>query len=97
RRSQNRPESHPVCARIHCAFRRNVPDCTGMLALQAVTPRALAERLPAITLAEARKAVAQVHRGEPVHPTSALRRVAADAIRAAGHVPELTVVAEAAS
>lgn len=68
-----------------------------MLALQAVTPETLAAHLPAITLAEARKIVAQVHRGEPVRATSAIRRVAAEAVRAAGQVPELTVVAESAS
>ncbi len=50
-----------------------------------------------ITLAEARKVVAQVHRGEPVHATSAIRRVAADAVRAHGTVPSLELVAESPS
>ncbi len=68
-----------------------------MLALQAMTPRQLVEAVPAITLAEARKLVAQVHRGEPVAATSAIRRVSAQAVRAIGHVPELAVVAETAS
>lgn len=68
-----------------------------MLALQAVTPAALAAAVPAITLAEARKLVAMVHRDEPVAASSAVRRVAAEAVRAAGHVPTLTVVERAAS
>jgi len=67
------------------------------LALQAVTPAQLAEAVPEVTLAEARKIVAQVHRGEPVAASSAVRRTAAEAVRAAGHVPALEVVTEAAS
>jgi 23S rRNA (adenine2503-C2)-methyltransferase len=68
-----------------------------MLALQAVTPAQLAAHVPGVTLAEARKLVAQVHRGESVAPSSAIRRTAAEAVRAAGHVPELAVVDVAAS
>ncbi|HVK71975.1 MAG TPA: 23S rRNA (adenine(2503)-C(2))-methyltransferase RlmN [Kofleriaceae bacterium] len=67
------------------------------LALQAVTPAALAAAVPAITLAEARKIVAMVHRGEPVAASSAVRRAAADAVRATGDVPTLTVRERAAS
>ena len=61
------------------------------IALQAVTPAALAAAVPACTLAEARKVIAMVHRGEPVAPSSAVRRSAAAAVAAAGHVPALTV------
>jgi 23S rRNA (adenine2503-C2)-methyltransferase len=61
------------------------------IALQAVTPAALAAAVPACTLAEARKLVAMVHRGEPVAPSSAVRRVAAAAVAEAGYVPVLTV------
>ncbi len=68
-----------------------------MLALQAITPERLATAVPVVTLAEARKLIAQVHRGEQVAPTSAIRRVAADAVRAAGTVPALEVVAETPS
>jgi 23S rRNA (adenine2503-C2)-methyltransferase len=68
-----------------------------MLALQAITPERLAREVPSITIGEARKIIAMVHRGEPVAPTSAVRRVAADAVRAVGHVPALEVVAETAS
>ncbi len=68
-----------------------------MLALQAVTPTHLAERVSAVSLAEARKIIAQIHRGEAVAPSSSVRRVAAEAVRAAGHVPTLEVVAETAS
>jgi 23S rRNA (adenine2503-C2)-methyltransferase len=68
-----------------------------MLALQAVTPEDLVAAAPGVALAEARKIIAAVHRGEPVAASSAIRRVAADAARAAGQVPALTVVAETAS
>jgi 23S rRNA (adenine2503-C2)-methyltransferase len=68
-----------------------------MLALQAITPERLARQVPAITLAEARKLVAQVHRGEPIAPSSAIRRSAADAVRDAGSVPVLGLVAETPS
>lgn len=68
-----------------------------MLALQALTPEALAAAVPAVTLAEARKLVAMIHRGEPVRATSAVRREAAAAVAAAGHVPSLDVHARAAS
>ncbi|HET9626411.1 MAG TPA: radical SAM protein, partial [Kofleriaceae bacterium] len=68
-----------------------------MLALQAVTPADLVAALPALALGEARKIIAAVHRGEPVAASSAVRRSAAEAARAAGSVPGLTVVAETAS
>jgi len=67
------------------------------IALQAITPAALAARVPGVTLAEARKIVAMVHRDEPVAATSAIRRAAADAVRAAGAVPEVEVRREEAS
>ncbi|MCE9571750.1 MAG: radical SAM protein [Deltaproteobacteria bacterium] len=62
-----------------------------------MTPAALAAAVPACTLAEARKLVAMVHRGEPVRASSAVRCVAADAVRAAGDVPTLTIKETAAS
>jgi 23S rRNA (adenine2503-C2)-methyltransferase len=68
-----------------------------VLALQAVTPDRLAREVPGVSLAEARKVVAMVHRGEPVAPSSRVRAVVARAVRAAGTVPELTVVARTAS
>ena len=68
-----------------------------MLALQAVTPTDLVAALPAVGLAEARKIIAAVHRGEPVAPSSSVRRAAAEAAIAVGHVPGLTVAAETAS
>lgn len=68
-----------------------------MLALQAVTPARLAAAVPELTLAEARKLIAAVHRGEPIAASSAVRRVAAEAVRAAGAVPALAVAAETAS
>ena len=68
-----------------------------MLALQAVTPHRLVEAVPGLTLAEARKVIAQVHRGEPVAASSSVRCVSAAAVRAAGSVPELAIIDETAS
>ncbi|MEO8552991.1 MAG: RNA methyltransferase, partial [Kofleriaceae bacterium] len=68
-----------------------------MLALQALTPEHLARQVPVLTLAEARKLVARIHRGDAILATSAIRRVAADAVREAGEVPCLEVVAETRS
>jgi 23S rRNA (adenine2503-C2)-methyltransferase len=68
-----------------------------MIALQATTPVALAAAVPAITIGEARKLIARVHRGEPVAASAAIRRVAVDAVNARAHVPTLAVVAERAS
>jgi len=68
-----------------------------VLALQAVTPAGLAAAVPQITLAEARKLIAAVHRGEPIAASSAVRRAAAEAVRAAGAMPRLAVAAETAS
>jgi 23S rRNA (adenine2503-C2)-methyltransferase len=68
-----------------------------VLALQAITPARLVEAVPEVTLAEARKLIARVHRGEPVAATSAIRRVAAAAVSAVGTLPQLEVIEEAAS
>jgi 23S rRNA (adenine2503-C2)-methyltransferase len=68
-----------------------------VIALQAVTPEELRRAVPAVTLREARKVIAMVHRGEPVRPSAAVRRVAAAAVAAAGTVPALAVDAEVAS
>jgi 23S rRNA (adenine2503-C2)-methyltransferase len=68
-----------------------------MLPLQAITPEHLAAMVSGLTLGEARKVVAQVHRGEPVAASSAVRRSAAEAVRAAGVLPTLDVVEETAS
>jgi 23S rRNA (adenine2503-C2)-methyltransferase len=68
-----------------------------MLALQAVTPERLVSEVPSVTISEARKLVAMVHRGEPVHASSAVRRSAAEAVLAVGHIPQLAVVAETPS
>src|SRR5438309_53284 len=68
-----------------------------MLALQALTPVQLVRHVSGVTLSEARKLVAQVHRGQLVAASSAVRRSAADAVRAAGCVPHLDVVAETPS
>src|SRR3569623_779830 len=67
-----------------------------MLALQAITPERLSSAT-SITIGEARKVIAQVHRGEPVRATSRVRREAAEAVRAAGEVPALRVVDETPS
>ncbi len=90
-----------VATRCRRATNRRAPvygaPFMALLALQAVTPEALAAAVPACTLAEARKLVARVHRGQPVAPSSSVRRVAAEAVAAAGHVPALRVHAREAS
>jgi 23S rRNA (adenine2503-C2)-methyltransferase len=68
-----------------------------MLALQGLTPERLATAVAGVTLIEARKVIAQIHRGEPIRPTSHVRRAVADAVRAAGCVPELELVSESPS
>lgn len=67
-----------------------------MLALQAITPQQLAAQAN-VSLIEARKIVAQVHRGEPVHASSMVSRAAAEAVNAVGGVPTLTIDAEQVS
>jgi 23S rRNA (adenine2503-C2)-methyltransferase len=67
------------------------------LALNALTPRQLVDAVPGLQGAEARKAIAQVHRGEDVHPASGLRRAAVDAIRTVTCRPVLDVVERVAS
>ena len=68
-----------------------------MLALQSITPETLSASVEGVTLAEARKLLAAVHRGEKISAGSAVRRTAAEAVRAAGHVPAIEVIAETAS
>jgi len=61
-----------------------------VLALQALTPDALG-RAFGLALADARKVVAAIHRGEPVASARGVRRVALDAVSAGGNVPTLEV------
>ncbi len=61
-----------------------------MLALQALTPDALG-RAFGLGLAEARKVVAAIHRGEPAGAARGVRRSALDAVEAGGSVPSLEV------
>ncbi len=75
----------------------SVYNLAEMLALQALTPERLARLVPVVTLAEARKLVAQVHRGEAITASSSIRRIAASAVRDVGDVPTLDVVAETPS
>ncbi|WP_394837457.1 radical SAM protein [Pendulispora rubella] len=68
-----------------------------MLALQGLTPVALAESL-AISLAEARKIVSAVHRDRDLGvPLAEVRRVSMEAVRTHGHVPALALVREESS
>lgn len=67
-----------------------------MIVLGAVTPARLAE-VAKIDLAHARKAIAMVHRGESIRPTSLLPRDAANAVLNVGEVRALPVLSTTAS
>jgi 23S rRNA (adenine2503-C2)-methyltransferase len=65
------------------------------IALQALTPEALAALLPGATLSEARKVVSAVHRGDSLlRPVEQVRRATLAEVRATCHVPSLEVVEE---
>lgn len=74
-----------------------MPGTPPRLALQALTPEQLAAQVEGVTLAEARKIVARIHRDQPVVAAGDVRRSAAAAVTAAGDVPVLDVTEEAAS
>ena len=66
-----------------------------MIPLQGVTGEDLCEGVAGIAIEDARRIVAQVHRGEdPSTPSSGIRRSARDAVLARGHVPQLELVSE---
>jgi 23S rRNA (adenine2503-C2)-methyltransferase len=66
-----------------------------LVALQGLTPEALASLLPGATLSEARKVVSAVHRGASLRdPVEQVRRTTLAQVRACGHVPSLEVVDE---
>jgi 23S rRNA (adenine2503-C2)-methyltransferase len=68
------------------------------VALQGLTPAELARVLPELSLEEARRVVAQVHRDEdPATPSSGVRRPSREAVGTVGWVPRLEVEAERAS
>lgn len=71
-----------------------------MHALQGLTPEALVARFPELTLSEARKVTSTViRRGGAAlgRPVEQVRRAALEALRARGHVPSLSLLAEQAS
>jgi len=66
-----------------------------MLALQGLSPEALASAVPGLALVDARRIVAQVHRDEdPSTPSSVIRREAREAVGRVGVVPALDMLAE---
>ncbi len=66
-----------------------------MLALQALTPEALAARIPGLSSAHARKIVSAVHRDLPIgEATFTIRRSVIEAILASTTVPTLECVEE---
>jgi 23S rRNA (adenine2503-C2)-methyltransferase len=67
-----------------------------LLALQGITPAALAQRL-GCEAGEARKLVSAVHRGRPLEPMPGVRRATLESVKAIGHVPTLRVVETRAS
>ena len=68
----------------------------GAIALQAITPEALAREL-GCEIGEARKIVSAVQRDKPLAPTAGVRRGTLEAARARGVVPTVRVVGEQAS
>ena len=58
--------------------------------MRAMTPQAMSARF-GLALADARKIVAAVHRGEPPESAAGIRRASLDAVRAVGRTPELQV------
>lgn len=70
----------------------------GRFALQAMTPEELAAAVPPMTVAEARKIVAAVHREEPTDgPLGGVRRIVLAAMRAVTSTPTLEIAREEAS
>lgn len=68
------------------------------IVLTAVTPEELLAKLPALTIEEARRVVAQVHREEAVStPHAGIRRRSRELVVASGIVPSLDTVSEAKS
>lgn len=65
------------------------------VALQALTPEALMALVPGATLAELRKVVSAVHRGDSLErPIPQVRRTTLAQVRALGHLPTLEVLEE---
>jgi 23S rRNA (adenine2503-C2)-methyltransferase len=74
------------------------PSRSMRIPLQGVTPQELARAVPELSLEEARRLVAQVHRDEdPSTPSSGVRRASREAVLRAGWVPRLELRAERAS
>src|SRR5579883_2156314 len=68
------------------------------LALQSLTPASLVRAVSGVKLEEARKIVSAVHRDIGLDaPMQGVRRASLDAVRAAGHVPQLTLKATRSS
>lgn len=68
------------------------------IALQGLSPAALARAIPELSIEEARRVVSQVHRDEdPKTPSSGIRRGSREAVVRAGWIPALTIEAERAS
>jgi 23S rRNA (adenine2503-C2)-methyltransferase len=68
------------------------------IALQGVTPEELARSVAGVSIEDARRIVSTVHRdGDVAEPNSCVRRVAREAVVAAGHVPTLGVERRAES
>ena len=68
-----------------------------MIALQGLTPNALVDAFPEVSLAEARKVISAVVRRGPeglVGPIEQVRRTALAALAARGHLPALRMLAE---
>jgi 23S rRNA (adenine2503-C2)-methyltransferase len=68
------------------------------LPLQGLSPAALMRAVPELSIEEARRVVAQVHRDEdPATPSSGIRRTSREAVVRAGSVPRLELLRSQAS
>lgn len=71
---------------------RSSPTEAGRIALQAVLPEELVQRVPGVLLPEARRITAAVHNGNDyTAPHSEVRRTSREAVCAVGYVPTLHV------
>jgi 23S rRNA (adenine2503-C2)-methyltransferase len=92
------PSPRPLPVLERAARPTGASEPRGRIALQGLTPDELTAHVPGLLLAEARRIVAAVHRGEDIsQPRNGVRRSARAAVQELGHVPTLDVLASTQS